>query len=210
MILSFLQAVADWNIVLLLIGLLSLIGVTIFIERLFMLSQAELDCDAFLIDLKGRLKSQQIVEARQLCEETKSPIAQIVKAGLMRHLNSKEVIEQGMERAGILEIASLEKNAKVLSMISHLAPLLGLLGTVLGFIQAFSEMRQSGLMDISASKIGEAMEYALITTAAGLAVAIPAYVAYNYLVSRIESLVLEMETVSSEVVDLLLAKNEGW
>jgi biopolymer transport protein ExbB len=209
-ILSFLQTLGEWNIILLLIALLSVVGLAIFIERLFTLHKAELDCDAFLIDLKQRLKDQQVVEARQLCEETKGPIAQIVKAGLHRHLNSKEVIEQGMERAGIIEIANLEKNAKVLSMISHLGPLIGLLGTVLGFIQAFSQMRLSGLVDISAGKIGEAMEYALITTAAGLAVAIPAFIAYNYLVSRIESLVLEMQTVSSEVVDLLLARNEGW
>src|SRR5690606_20155710 len=117
---------------------------------------------------------------------------------------SRAEIESGMEIAGLGEIARLEKNAKILSIIAHITPLIGLLGTVLGFIQAFSEMRVSGLMDISTTRVGEAMEYALVTTAAGLVVAIPAVVAYNYLVSRVKGIVLEIQTTSSEVVDLLV------
>ena len=74
---------------------------------------------------------------------------------------------------------------------------------MLGFIQAFAEMRQTGLMDISTTRVGEAMEYALVTTAAGLVVAIPCVVGYNYLVSRVKAIVLEMQTTSSEIVDLL-------
>ena len=98
----------------------------------------------------------------------------------------------------------------MLSLIAHITQLIGLLGTVLGFIAAFSEMRQTGLMDISTTRIGEAMEYALMTTAAGLVVAIPTVVGYNYLASRIESLVLEMQTTSSEIVDLLLLNKKNY
>ena len=109
---------------------------------------------------------------------------------------------------GSVEIAHLERNAKILSIIGYITPLIGLLGTVLGFIQAFSEMRMSGLVDISATRIGEAMEYALVTTAAGLVVAIPSIIAYNYIVSRVEGFILEIQTTSSEVVDLLVDREE--
>jgi biopolymer transport protein ExbB len=112
--------------------------------------------------------------------------------------------------AGLIEIAALERNAKVLSVIAHIAPLIGLLGTVVGFIQAFSQMKMSGLVDISANQIGEAMEYALVTTAAGLVVAIPSVIAYNYLVSRVEHFVLEMQTTSSEIVDLLIHRDQNF
>ena len=104
----------------------------------------------------------------------------------------------------MIEIAQLEKNTKVLSVVAHISPMIGLLGTVLGFLQAFSEMRLSGLVDISATKLGLAMELALVTTAAGLAVAIPSVIGYNYIISRIESFVLDMETSSNEIVDILL------
>jgi biopolymer transport protein ExbB len=131
-------------------------------------------------------------------------VSSVIKAGLLKHNKSRNEIETAMETTGLVEIAKLEKNTKALSIIAHIAPLIGLLGTVLGFIRAFAEMRQAGLMDISSTNIGEAMEYALVTTAAGLVVAIPTVVAYNYLVSRIQGFLLEMQTSSPEIVDLLI------
>ena len=113
-----------------------------------------------------------------------------------------------MELSGLIEISRLEKNAKILSIIASITPLIGLLGTVLGFIQAFAEMRTSGLVDISATRLGEAMEYALVTTAAGLVVAIPCVIAYNYIVSRVEGFILEIQTTSSEIVNLLIHREE--
>ena len=107
-----------------------------------------------------------------------------------------------------LHVFHLEKNAKILSIIAHIAPLIGLLGTVLGFIQAFAEMRASGLVDISATRIGDAMEYALVSTAAGLVVAIPSVIAFNYIVSRVEGFVLEIQTTSAEIVDLLMEQKQ--
>ena len=141
-------------------------------------------------------------------KQPEGTIASIIKAGILKHNRGKEQIESAMEIAGLIEIARLEKNAKILSIIAHVAPLIGLLGTVLGFIQAFAEMRLSGLVDISATRIGEAMEYALVTTAAGLVVAIPSVLAYNYIVSRVEGFVLEIQTSSAEIVDLLLDREE--
>src|SRR6185295_20221969 len=110
---------------------------------------------------------------------------------------------------GLVEVSKMEKNARILSIIAHIAPLIGLLGTVLGFIKAFGEMRLSRLVEISSSQIGAAMEYALVTTAAGLVIAIPAVLGYNYLVSRVEGSIVDMQATSAEVVDLLVTqKNE--
>lgn len=196
------------NLILLCIALISLIGLTLFIERLFVLKKAEADTDKLLLSLRKAIESGHMVEALRICENTGGTVASIIKAGLGKHSRSKQEIENAMETQGLIEIAHLEKNGKVLSIIATIAPLIGLLGTVLGFIQAFSEMRLSGLVDISATRIGEAMEFALVTTAAGLVVAIPAILAYNYLVSLIEGVVLEIQTTTSEVVDLLVYRDE--
>lgn len=205
---SLFQYNSNWNVILLVIGGCSILSFTIFIERLIHLRKSEVDTDAFIINMRQSINDGNIVEAIGICEKTKGTIANIIKAGLLKHNRSKERIENAMEVAGLVEIAQLEKNAKLLSIIAYISPLIGLLGTVLGFIQAFAEMRMSGLVDISATRIGEAMEYALVTTAAGLVVAIPSIIAYNYIVSRIEGFVLEIQTTSSEIIDLLTERDE--
>lgn len=201
---------ANWNIILFVIIGCSIISFTIFIERLLYLRKAEIDTNQFIVDLRRPIQEGHIVEAINLCESTGGTIGSIVKAGLLKHNRSKEQIENAMEMSGLIEISQLEKNAKILSIIAYITPLIGLLGTVLGFIQAFSEMRASGLVDISATRIGEAMEYALVTTAAGLVVAIPSVIAYNYIVSRIEGFVLEIQTTSSEIVDILINREDTY
>lgn len=201
---SLFQYNSNWNIILIIIGACSILSFTIFIERMINLRKSEIDTNKFIVALRQIIKEGNIVEAIQICESTGGTIANIVKAGLIKHNRSKDQIENAMEMSGLVEIAHLEKNAKILSIVGYIAPLIGLLGTVLGFIQAFSEMRMSGLVDISATRIGEAMEYALVTTAAGLVVAIPSIIAYNYIVSRVEGFVLEIQTTSSEIVDLLV------
>lgn len=208
MLASLFQYNSNWNIILIIIAGCSVLAFAILIERLLHLRKSEVDTNKLILSLRPCIKEGNIVEAIQLCEQTGGTIANIIKAGLSKHNRSKEQIENAMEIAGLIEIAHLEKNAKILSIIAYLAPLIGLLGTVLGFIQAFSEMRMSGLVDISATRIGEAMEYALVTTAAGLVVAIPSVIAYNYLVSRVEGFVLEIQTTSSEIVDLLVHRDE--
>ncbi len=199
---------SNWNIILIVIIGCSILAFTIFVERMMQLRRAEIDTNKFIINLRQIINEGNIIEAIQLCESTGGTIANIIKAGLIKHNRSKEQIENAMEISGLIEIAQLEKNAKILSIIAYITPLIGLLGTVLGFIQAFGEMRLSGLVDLSATRIGEAMEYALVTTAAGLVVAIPSVLAYNYIVSRIEGFVLEIQTTSSEIVDLLVHRDE--
>ena len=199
---------SNWNIILMALAICSVIAVTIFLERWWYLRRSEVDTNALIIELRHSIQEGNIVEAIQCCEQKGGTIANIVKAGLGKHHRGKEEIEGAMELAGLIEIAQLEKNAKLLSIISHIAPLIGLLGTVLGFIKAFGEMRMSGMVDISATRLGEAMEYALLTTAAGLVVAIPSILAYNYIVSRVEGFILEIHSASSEIVDLLIYRDE--
>jgi biopolymer transport protein ExbB len=201
---------SNWNLILFIIIGCSIASFTIFVERLMQLHRSEIDTNQFIIHMRKSINEGNIVEAIQICEQTGGTIAAIIKAGILKHNRSKEQIESAMEIAGLIEISRLEKNAKILSIVAHIAPLIGLLGTVLGFIQAFAEMRLSGLVDISATRIGEAMEYALVTTAAGLVVAIPSVLAYNYIVSRIEGFVLEIQTSSAEIVDLLLDREQDY
>jgi biopolymer transport protein ExbB len=199
---------SDWylhsgNLIVLLIFGCSLISLTVFIERLIHIKKAESDNDELLLSLRRHIEEGNHTEAIRCCADIGGAVARILSSGLARHKQSRDRIENSMQIKGMSEIAALEKNAKVLSIIATLCPLLGLLGTVMGFIHAFAEMRQSGLTDISTGRIGEALEYALITTAAGLVVAIPTIIAYNYIISRIQSLVLEMQITSSEIVDLI-------
>jgi biopolymer transport protein ExbB len=197
---------SNWNLILFVIIGCSIASFTIFIERLMQLHRSEINTNQFIISMRKTICEGNLVEAIHICEKTGGTIAAIIKAGILKHNRGKEQIESAMEIAGLIEIARLEKNAKILSIIAYISPLIGLLGTVLGFIQAFSEMRLSGLVDISATRIGEAMEYALVTTAAGLVVAIPSILAYNYIVSRVEGFVLEIQTTSAEIIDLLLER----
>ncbi len=208
-----LQSLAEWvaslNLVLVIIFICSIVGVGVFIERLTYLKKIEVDTSALVIRLRQILEVGNLVDAIEACDSEKGAVSNIVKAGLSKHDRPREQIENAMEMRGLIEIAKMEKNARILSVIAHTAPLIGLLGTVLGFIKAFGEMRLSSLMEISGHQIGSAMEYALVTTAAGLVVAIPAVIAYNYVVSRIEGMIVEIQVTASEVVDLLINRQEG-
>ena len=211
--LSLFTTIGEWlsqiNGILLIIGLCSVIGIAVFIERLKYFNEIDIDTETLLLELKGAIGQGNIVEAISLCESHPGAVSNIIKSGISNHEKPREQIEYAMEMKGMVEIAKMEKNARILSIIAHISPLIGLLGTVLGFIRAFAEMKMSGMMEISASQIGEAMEYALVTTAAGLVVAIPAVLAYNYLVARIESMTVEIQATAAEVVDLLTYRREG-
>lgn len=195
--------IAQCNLVLVVIGICSVVGVAIFIERLMYFGKIDIDTDSLLIELKNAIERGDVAAAVALCENRPGAVSNIIRAGISQHERGREYIENAMELRGMIEVAKMEKNARILSIIAHIAPLIGLLGTVLGFIRAFGEMRMSSLVEISSTQIGEAMEYALVTTAAGLVVAIPAVLAYNYIVSRIEGITVEIQATAAEVVDLL-------
>ena len=133
----------------------------------------------------------------------------MIKAALLKHDRPREEVTQTIEDAALLEVPRLEKNLVVLATIAHISPLLGLFGTVVGMIKTFMQIQEMrGIIDTA--RLAGGIWEALITTAAGLAVAIPAFVAYNYLVSRVNGLVLDMEKSATEVVDLLQLRREEY
>jgi len=150
-----------------------------------------------------RLARQNRVQAAiEVCDETNAPIARIMKAGILKHNRSKEDIREALEDAAHLEIPRLERYLSALATCANIAPLLGLLGTVAGMIEAFAQI-QNKRGQVSPADLADGISNALLTTAAGLLVAIPALVLYNYFVTRVENMTLEMEISSSELVELL-------
>jgi biopolymer transport protein ExbB len=189
--------------------LCSILFVAILIERLYHYHRAEIDTNQFVAGIRNVLKKKKIAEAISICDDTPGPVAHIVKAGILKHDQPKEEIKETIGDAALHEVPRLEKNLNILATVAHISPLLGLLGTVLGMIGAFQEIqRESGR--VNAGDLAGGIWEALVTTAAGLCVAIPAYVAYNYLVSRVSSLVLDMERSATEVVDLLTTGKEEY
>lgn len=185
----------------------SIIAVAITIERFWTLRRATIDTREFMDAMRTVLRQNRVQEAIAICDETDAPVARIMKSGILKHNRSKEDIREAIEDAGHLEIPRLERYMSALATCANVAPLLGLLGTVWGMIKAFEQI-QHKQGQVNPSDLAEGIGNALITTAAGLTVAIPALVVYNYFVTRVENMILEMEISSSELVELL-TKNRG-
>lgn len=189
------------------IALCSVVALAIVIERFFSLRRASIDTREFMDTMRQVLRQGRMNEAIELCDETDAPVARIMKAGILKHNRSKEDIREAIEDAGHLEIPRLERYLSALATCASVAPLLGLLGTVAGMIKAFAQI-QNKKGQVNPSDLAEGISNALVTTAAGLTVAIPTLVVYNYFVSRVDNMILEMEISSSELVELL-TKNRG-
>ena len=184
------------------IMLCSVVALSIAIERFWSLRRATIDAREFMDTMRNVLRQNRVQEAIEICDETDGPIARITKAGLLKHKSSKEDIREAIEDAGHLEIPRLERYLSALATCANIAPLLGLLGTVSGMIRAFQQIEHlQG--QVNPSDLAGGINNALVTTAAGLSVAIPTLVVYNYFVSRVESMIVEMEISSSELVELL-------
>ena len=185
----------------------SIVALAITIERFWTLRRATIDTREFMDAMRTVLRQNRVQEAIAICDETDAPVARIMKAGILKHNRSKEDIREAIEDAGHLEIPRLERYMSALATCANIAPLLGLLGTVQGMIKAFEQI-QHKQGQVNPSDLAEGIGNALITTAAGLTVAIPTLVVYNYFVTRVENMILEMEISSSELVELL-TKNRG-
>jgi len=166
------------------------------------LRRARINTREFMATIRTVLRQNKIAEAIQVCEKTPGPIARILKAGMLKHGRRKRDIREAIEDAGQLEIPRLERYLGVLATVASISPLLGLLGTVAGMIKAFGQI-QAKMGVVNPSDLADGIGNALITTAAGLVVAIPTLVLYNYFVAKVENMILDMEISSSELVDLL-------
>lgn len=180
----------------------SVIALAVTLERLWRLRRAQTSMRDFVDAMRSVLRQRRMQEALTLCDETDTPVARVVKAGVLKHDRPKADIRDAMQDAGRLEVPRLERYLGALATCTSVAPLLGLLGTVIGMIKCLAVVMHKGGQVIPGD-LAEGIGNALITTAAGLSVAIPSLIAYNYLVSRVDNLVLEMEVSSSELVELL-------
>jgi biopolymer transport protein ExbB len=195
-----------------LIMLSSVLAFGVVIERVYHLSRARIDADKFMENLMSVLKRNKIIEAIELCNSTPGPIAHIVKAGILKHDRSKHEIKEAIEEAGQLEVPRLEKHLPVLATVAHIAPLLGLLGTVTGMIKAFQVIQQksSAMVPVNPGDLAGGIWEALLATLAGLSVAIPTYVAYNYLVSQVDNLVYDMERSATDLTNMLSSRRDTY
>jgi biopolymer transport protein ExbB len=193
-----------------LILLCSVIAFAVVMERLWHLRRAKINTEGFMEDIAETLRRNKIMDAIDKCNAMPGPIAHILKAGILKHDRPKVEIREAIEDAGLHEVPRLEKNLGVLATIAHISPLLGLLGTVTGMVRAFQVIEQKAvaLMPVNPGDLAGGIWEALITTVAGLSVAIPTYVAYNFLVSKVDGFVLEMEKSATDLVNILGTKRE--
>ncbi|MEJ6737506.1 MAG: MotA/TolQ/ExbB proton channel family protein [Cryomorphaceae bacterium] len=182
--------------------LLSVAMVYIFVNRISALKQANKIDPQFMKDIKDHVASGNVQSAINLCERSNSPVARMILKGLTRIGKPLQDISASIENQGKLEIQRLERNLPYLATIAGGAPMLGLLGTVIGMILAFQEMANAG-GGVQIDMLAEGIYVAMTTTAAGLVVGIFAYFGYNFLVTRVESVIYMMETSSTEFLDLL-------
>jgi biopolymer transport protein ExbB len=188
--------------VLWLILLSGAIAMVVFIERLLHCHRAQINSIEFLNGVRNVLRRDNVVEALSICDATPGPVARLVKTAILNRDHGRERIRESLEEAGLAEVPRLEEKLNLLATIAQIAPLLGLFGTVLGFIDIFQQMQDHGLY-AHVGQLSGGVWRALICTAAGLAVAIPAHAAYNYLVSRVNAVVLDMERAATEIVNIV-------
>lgn len=180
----------------------SVVAFAIAIERFIFLRRAAISSRDFLEAVRQVLRQGRVQDAVAMCGEADGPLARLVKAGLLRSGRSREEMREAMEDAGKIEVPRLERFLPGLATCASIAPLLGLLGTVQGMIKCFDAIQvHEGL--VNPSDLAGGIGNALITTAAGLIVAIPAIVVYNYFVGRVDGLVVELEVSAAEVLELV-------
>jgi biopolymer transport protein ExbB len=184
------------------IFLSSVVAIFIIVERYLVLRKAQVDVGQFMIKLRNIYRKGNLVEVLDYCSQTNAPIVNIIKKGIAKHNEGSEKVREAVESAGKAEIYHLEKRLGLLASVAGIAPLLGFLGTVTGMIAAFRKIEVLGGVASPADLAGGIWE-ALLTTAFGLIVGIPAYAFYNYFVTRVQRFVYEMEISTTEFLDLV-------
>jgi biopolymer transport protein ExbB len=185
-----------------LILLCSVLGAGVFVERLLYYHRSRMNAAEFLAGTLNLLRRKSYLEALERCEDGHGPVVRVVQTAILKRNLPPSDLREVVREISQLQVPRLEANLPILATVGHVAPLLGLLGTVTGMIQAFIEIsRSSGAAPVGDLAAG--IWTALITTAAGLMVAIPCYVAYNYLVSRVQAIMGDMERAAIEVIHVL-------
>jgi len=186
-----------WPILILLIW-----GIAIIIWKLVSLNYAKINVTDFLEKLTPLLKEKKYKDAVTLCETTKGPVAAMCHAGLVKHEGGIEAIEKALENAGVIEMAFLEKGFIPISTVINLAPMFGFFGTLIGMIEAFEAIEKAG--EVEPTIVAGGIKVALITSAAGLAVAIPVQFFNNMFLGSVDALVMDMQRASEKVIETLV------
>jgi biopolymer transport protein ExbB len=188
----------------------SFMAAVIFFERLFNLHRAQIKADDFLKGIYNVLRQRNYVEAVSICDETPGPVAHMVRSAVLHHDEDPERIRRAIEETGFVEVPRLEKNLGLLATLAKVTPLIGLLGTILGMMRVLLVAQQKAPL-IQSGDLMAGLWQAMICAAAGLLVAILAYAGYNFLVTRVESIVLDMEKSSGDIVTFLagMQRREG-
>jgi len=184
------------------IALLSVAAVYLFVERLLVINRANQDPEAFMGRVKELVLRGDINGAKMLCAQNDTPVARMIEKGIARIGSPLKTIEASIENVAKIELFKLEKNLSTLATIAGAAPMIGFLGTVIGMVQAFIAISQEE-GSVSPKLLSSGIYTAMITTVAGLLVGIVAYLAYNYLVTRVQKVVHRMEYTSVDFIDLL-------
>jgi len=196
--------------VLVAILLLSLYALYLFFERLFKLSKERVEADRLMARVNLAVRERNLEMALIACENHGGPVARVLKSALTRLPYGRAAVEAAFQEASLSEEQRLTKGLRSLSTVAQVAPLLGLLGTVTGMIIAFSEISQQGTGNPAA--LADGIGQALVTTAAGLIVAIPTLIGYNYLSNRVDNILIEIdrrrEELMGNVVQVVSARKE--
>ena len=183
-----------------------ILGLAFVIERIIYLNSATVNTNKLLDEIESSLKAGGVEKAKDLCRDTKGPIASIFYQGLDRVHEGIDIAEKSVVSYGAVEMGRLERGMIWISLFISIAPMLGFFGTVVGMVQAFDDIEKAG--DISHAIVAGGIKVALLTTLAGLLVAIVLQVFYNYLVSKIDNIVSGMEDSSITLIDMLV-KNKA-
>jgi biopolymer transport protein ExbB len=185
------------------LGFCLLVGIIVIIWKFFDLLAKSTGTRKVLREVDAMLSEHRVKEALEVCRNSDSPAGKILFAGLERHEDGTDRVMKAIENQGLIELSKLERGLVVLATLTNVAPLLGFLGTVIGMIVAFQSIEAAG--EVEATLVAGGIKIALLTTAAGLVIAIPVSIAHNYFVSRIDSLVIDMEESAQKMVDALAA-----
>jgi biopolymer transport protein ExbB len=191
-----------------LILLAGTVAVVVFVERFLHCHRAQINSTEFLNGVRNVLRRDNVVEAISICDATPGPVARLVKTAILNRDNGRDRVRESLEEAGLAEVPRLEEKLNLLATIAQIAPLLGLFGTILGLMDTFHYAEHLDTIAHPAD-LSKGVWEALICAAAGLAVAIPAHAAYNYLVSRVNSIVLDMERAATEIVNIVTGTPGG-
>ena len=189
----------------------SVFALAIVIERLYYFSSVNVNRADLNARIFSALRKNDIKTALMSCDGYRAPVANVLKAGLLKYGMSRDEVTGAMEQASHLEIPELERRLAVLLTVGNISPLLGLLGTVTGMCGLFYtiQLRSAAMNPVTPADVAGGVWEALITTAAGLLVAIPVFVAYNFFVMRVNRCVLQMERAAVDLLDFMVNMNSG-